>query len=93
MMIGGGLFGLLLVAGLVYLMMRSGWGGHMVHGGHSDHQGDMSHGDGTVSRTDPVCGMPVAANQGYSEVRKGYEYRFCSRTCLDKFDANPARYL
>ena len=65
----------------------------MLHGGNADQQRDMSHGGVTVSRKDPVCGMPMAANQGYSEARKGYEYRFCSRTCLDKFDADPARYL
>lgn len=96
MMMGGGLFGLLLVAGLIYLIMRSGWGAHMVHGGHgghAGHRGNMSHGDGAVSRIDPVCGMAVAANEGYSEVQNGREYRFCSRSCLDKFDADPARYL
>jgi len=91
-----GVFSLLLFAGLLYLMMRFACGAHMVHGGHGSHaghQGDTSHGDGTVSLTDPVCGMPVAANQGHSEVQNGREYRFCSRSCLDKFDADPGRYL
>jgi YHS domain-containing protein len=26
-------------------------------------------------------------------VHEGTEYRFCSRNCLDKFDAEPAHYL
>ena len=41
---------------------------------------------------DPVCGMPLPATHGYSEVREGTEYRFCSTNCLDKFDAEPAHY-
>ena len=92
-----GIFGLLLFAGFFYLMMRFGCGAHMVHGSHggahAGHQGHMSQGAATVSLTDPVCGMPVAANQGYAEVHGGEEYRFCSRSCLDKFDADPARYI
>jgi YHS domain-containing protein len=32
--------------------------------------------------------MDVDAGRGYSEVFSGREYRFCSRKCLDKFDAN-----
>ena len=91
-----GLFSLLLFAGLFYLMMRFGCGAHMVHGGHgshADHQGHAPDVDGTASLTDPVCGMAVPADRGYSEMHGGREYRFCSRTCLDKFDAEPERYL
>lgn len=44
-------------------------------------------------KKDPVCGMPVEAGQGYSEMHEGREYRFCSRKCLDKFDAEPQRYV
>ena len=92
----GGVFSLLLFAGLFYLLMRFGCGAHMVHGGHgghAGHDGHMSHGDGAAPVTDPVCGMPVPATQGYSEVHEGTEYRFCSRNCLYKFDAEPAHYL
>ncbi len=42
---------------------------------------------------DPVCGMPVEAGKGYTENHEGREYRFCSRKCLDKFDAEPQRYV
>ena len=42
---------------------------------------------------DPVCGMPVEPGKGYTENHEGREYRFCSRKCLDKFDAGPQRYV
>ncbi|MBV1788080.1 YHS domain-containing protein [Marinobacterium sp. D7] len=86
-----GFISLLVFAGLFYLMMRFGCGAHMIHGhhhrnGHSDHKQRESY-------KDPVCGMEVAPDQGYRKVHEGQEYRFCSRSCLDKFDADPGRYL
>jgi len=92
----GGLLSLLLFAGFFYLMMRFGCGAHMVHGGHGGHAGHEGHrpsGNAEAQTKDPVCGMPVTTGQGYSEVYDGQEYRFCSRACLDKFDAIPSRYL
>lgn len=85
-----GLLSLLLIAGLFYLMMRFGCGAHMIHGhgGHSGH----GHRD-TQTFRDPVCGMAVAPDQGYAKVHDGREYRFCSRNCLDKFEADPERHL
>ncbi len=85
-----GLFSLLLFAGLFYVMMRFGCGAHMVHG-HSGHD----HGaNGAVGRAiDPVCGMPVALDEGYMKMYQRRQYRFCSRACLDKFDIHPERYL
>jgi YHS domain-containing protein len=44
-------------------------------------------------KKDPVCGMVVEPGQGYTENHDGKEYRFCSRKCLDKFDAEPQRYI
>lgn len=84
-----GLFSLLLFAAFFYLMMRFGCGAHMVHGSHGGHEDS---GSGTTA-TDPVCGMAVPRGQGYSESFDGQMYRFCSRACLDKFDANPGRYV
>ena len=79
----------LLFAGLFYLMMRFGCGSHMVHGHHNhEHEGI---GPGGPSR-DPVCGMEVQKGRGYSEVFNGKQYRFCSRRCLDQFDANPQEF-
>ena len=84
-----GLFSLLLFAGFFYFMMRFGCGAHMVHG-HGGHE----HGsEGAVgSAIDPVCGMPVVADQGYTKMHQGRQYRFCSRACLDKFEAHLGRY-
>jgi YHS domain-containing protein len=75
-------------------MMRFGCGSHMVHG-HHHHEGHDGTGTGPGARgssKDPVCGMEVQAGRGYSEVFSGREYRFCSRKCLDKFDANPEQF-
>ena len=79
---------LLLFAALFYFMMRFGCGSHAVHG--HDHAG---HGAATGrTRKDPVCGIDVEQGRGYSEVFAEHEYRFCSRKCLDKFDAEPQRF-
>jgi len=49
---------------------------------------------GAAHATDPVCGMRVDpdAAAGSAE-HKGDTYHFCSRGCLEKFTANPNRYL
>jgi len=85
-----GLFSLLLFAVFFYVMMRFGCGAHMVHGGHGGHG---SHTTSGGDNTDPVCGMQVPADSGYAKVHLGKQYRFCSRNCLDKFDADPQQYL
>ena len=88
------LFSILLFGAFFYLMMRYGCGAHMSHG----HSGHGSHGkhtanEGTVSPSkDPVCGMLVSGETGYSKTIDGHEYRFCSRQCLDQFEVNPQRY-
>ena len=90
-----GLISLLLFAGLFYFMMRFGCGAHMVHGhgGHGEHgAGGQEHVPGGSSSIDPVCGMKVAADKGYTKMYEGQQYRLCSRACLDKFEANPQRY-
>lgn len=84
-----GLLSLLLFAVLFYVMMRWGCGAHMVHG-HGGH--DRKHG-GAGSDTDPVCGMKVAPDAGYSKAHAGIRYVFCSKGCLDRFEADPERYL
>ena len=80
-----GLFSLLMFAAFFYLMMRFGCGAHTVHG----HRGVP---DGSLK--DPVCGMDVTSGAAaYVERHQGRQYRFCSRKCLDQFDADPQRYL
>ena len=93
-----GLFSLLLFAGLFYLMMRFGCGAHMAHGqgGHGGHDKREEAGHGqhapTARSIDPVCGMEVAPDKGYTKMYGGREYRLCSRACLDKFEAVPQQY-
>jgi YHS domain-containing protein len=81
---------LLLFAAFFYFMMRFGCGSHMVHG---HHEGQQRTGLGAGgSSKDPVCGMEVAPDTGYSEKYQSREYRFCSRKCLDQFDTNPQQF-
>ena len=42
---------------------------------------------------DPVCGMTVATDKGFSSDHRGTHYLFCSGKCKVKFDAEPERYL
>lgn len=86
-----GLLSFLIVGGLFFLMMRYGCGAHMMHGGHGGHK---EHGSVPGEQhVDPVCGMTVDVNSGYGKMHEGRLYRFCSRNCLDKFEANPGIYL
>jgi len=84
-----GLLSFLIFAVLFYVMMRYGCGAHMVHG----HGGHASHGGGGEKYIDPVCDMEVDPDKGYGKMYEGRLYRFCTRSCLDKFDADPERWL
>lgn len=89
-----GLLTLLLYAAFFYLMMRFGCGAHMVHGhGGHDHEGHGAGGPVEGSAKDPVCGMVVAPGQGYTKNYQGQVLHFCSRKCLDSFEAEPQRYV
>lgn len=91
-----GLVWFLIFGALLYFMMRHGCGAHMVHG-HGGHGG--GHGGGhakheqTAKSLDPVCGVSVDPDKGYSKMHDGVQYRFCSRDCLDKFEAAPDQYI
>lgn len=37
--------------------------------------------------------MLVSADDSYSKVYGGREYRFCSSACLDRFENDPEGYL
>jgi len=88
-----GLLSLLLFAGLFYIMMRFGCGAHMIHGHQGGHHGSPRQDQPQASATDPVCGMSVAHDQGYTKMHGGKGYRFCSKQCLERFEAEPGRYL
>ena len=48
---------------------------------------------GDRTSRDPVCGMNVSVDSPHRHQHEGNEYRFCSRGCLEKVTAEPARYL
>lgn len=84
----------LLFAVFFFVMMRFGCGAHAGHGGHHHGQGGPDGPDADISAggTDPVCGMPVEPNKGFSKFHEGKLFRFCSKNCLDKFELEPAKY-
>lgn len=87
-----GLVSFLLFAAFFFLMMRFGCGAHASHGGHHSNHGNDS-GDITANGTDPVCGMHVDAGAGFAKMYRGAKYRFCSRACVEMFDAAPDKYM
>jgi len=42
---------------------------------------------------DPVCGMTVTPQSEHHTVYHGKDYYFCSKHCLDKFEATPQNYV
>ncbi|NOX76180.1 MAG: YHS domain-containing protein [Gammaproteobacteria bacterium] len=91
-----GLGSFLLFAAFIYLMMRFGCGSHLMRrrGGHSRSGGNTVNNTDQIEKyVDPVCDMEVETEQGYGKMYKGTLYRFCSRSCLDKFDTEPEHYL
>jgi YHS domain-containing protein len=92
----GAVLSILIYAGLFYIMLRYGSCG-MSHGSHSRRDagnGDPSHGThgGAITANDPVCGMSVDPDGGYSRKYHGSDYWFCSRNCLDRFESDPDQY-
>lgn len=83
-----GLLWWLIIGGLFFFMMRHGCGAHAARGSQGAKDADEE-----VKHTDPVCGMGVDMNQGYGKMHDGQLYRFCSRKCLDRFEADSNRYL
>jgi Cu+-exporting ATPase len=52
------------------------------------------HGPGETTERDPVCGMTVLPERAAGRhEHAGTTYYFCSNGCLDKFRADPERYL
>ena len=60
---------------------------------HEHHATQHSEGHPAVER-DPVCGMTVnPAKAAGSHTYAGHTYYFCATSCLEKFRADPDRYL
>jgi Cu+-exporting ATPase len=63
------------------------------HDHHHDHA-DRHHHHGAATVTDPVCGMKVDPNTTkHWATHAGRTYHFCSAKCLEKFTADPTRYV
>ena len=90
-----GLGTLLFWGALFFVMMRFGCGAHMLgrhgaHGGHCSHGGKTANGE----TRDPVCGMSVDPQRAAgASVHAATTYYFCSISCRDSFEKEPARYL
>jgi YHS domain-containing protein len=41
----------------------------------------------------PYAEWKSIPSKGYGKMYQGALYRFCSKSCLDKFDTDPQRYL
>jgi len=88
-----GLLSFLLFAGFFFLMMRFGCGAHMAHGHGAGHESKkLPPPDDAGRHVDPVCAKDVPPLEGYGKMHAGALYRFCSRDCLDAFEADPSRY-
>src|SRR5215469_5567515 len=47
-----------------------------------------------VTAVDPVCGMTVSAERAAgTHMHRGTTYYFCNPRCLERFKADPERYL
>ena len=76
---------------LFFVMMRYGCGAHIM-GGHGHHGGHGKQG-GSGGEKDPVCGMAVDPEKAAgASVHAGKTYYFCSTSCRDKFEKQPAKY-
>src|SRR5438445_492836 len=57
------------------------------------HQHHGRHRIGDKTLVDPVCGMRVPADPAKSVSHDGTSYYFCSTRCMERFSADPRRYL
>lgn len=62
----------------------------MTHAHHHDHGISVSDPEGLK---DPVCGMKVTSASPYQHSYQQQLFFFCNPNCLDKFRADPSRYL
>jgi P-type Cu+ transporter len=53
----------------------------------------MSESKAQAKVRDPVCGMEVASDAPLHHEHDGTVYRFCSQGCLERFRADPERYV
>ena len=46
-----------------------------------------------LTHTDIVCGMDVSSDTPHTTTYHKEKYYFCSKHCLDKFEADPQSYI
>ena len=63
------------------------------HGAASSHRHGAEGEHTAAAPRDPVCGMTVQADSPLYARHAGHDYHFCSQRCLDKFVADPQRYI
>jgi YHS domain-containing protein len=89
-----GLLWLLGFGVLFFFAMRYVCGAYVADGApHAPrHRKDDDAGHAAERTQDPVCGVNVVLGRGYAMALNGRTYRFCSRACLDQFEAAPERF-
>ncbi len=60
---------------------------------HQGHDQEAPRAATPTATTDPVCGMDVTADTPHRWIYQGTEYLFCSASCVEKFKAEPEKYL
>ena len=82
---------LLFWGALFFLMMRFGCFAHMTVG--HGHHGGQERPDEEDGAKDPVCGMAVDPQRAAAAAtHRARTYYFCSASCRDKFEREPANY-
>jgi len=64
---------------------------HTPHHHHGQPHASAEHGE--QMHKDPVCGMTVKESTPHAYEHNGRRYFFCGARCLEKFRADPAKYL
>ncbi|MDA8107945.1 MAG: YHS domain-containing protein [Betaproteobacteria bacterium] len=83
---------ILLWGVLFFVLMRFGCGAHIM-GGHGHHGGQGGGDDAGGTVKDPVCGMDVEPGKAAAaSVYRGRTHYFCSTSCRDKFEKDPAKF-
>src|SRR6185503_7696551 len=56
-------------------------------------EGSVAAGDRPTTLIDPVCGMTVSPETKHRFTYRGQVYGFCGARCLERFQADPEKYL
>lgn len=89
-------------AGLFFLMMRLGFGAHMMKNNSKNGQSPGSQANANTpepgwmppeKNIDPVCQKTIATRLAKTCVHAGKIYYFCSRDCREIFEAAPELYI